>query len=65
LAKKKSILPELVNQRFMWVDDYFHYRDWEEKMKETYDSFNLLVVPRPENSNKFFHDRENHQRIVP
>jgi hypothetical protein len=22
---RKSIVPEMINQRFMWVDDYFHY----------------------------------------
>jgi len=26
---KKSIVPEIINQRFMWVDDYFHYADWK------------------------------------
>ena len=25
---KKSIVPEMINQRFMWVEDYFHYKDW-------------------------------------
>lgn len=34
-------------------------------MKETYDSFNLLVVPRKDNDFKFFYDRANNQRIVP
>jgi hypothetical protein len=62
---KKNIAPELINQRFMWVDDYFHYRDWEHNMKEVYDSFNLLVMPREKNSQKYFYDRKNHQRIVP
>jgi hypothetical protein len=28
---KKSIVPEMINQRFMWVDDYFHYDDWKGK----------------------------------
>jgi hypothetical protein len=28
---RKSIVPELINQRFMWVDDYFHYEDWRAK----------------------------------
>lgn len=28
---KKSLVPELLNQRFMWVDDYFHYDDWRAK----------------------------------
>jgi len=30
---KKSIVPELINQRFMWVDDYFHYDDWRSKQQ--------------------------------
>jgi len=25
---KKSLVPEMLNQRFLWVDDYFHYDDW-------------------------------------
>lgn len=24
---RKTIVPEIINQRFMWVDDYFHYAD--------------------------------------
>jgi hypothetical protein len=28
---KKSIVPEIINQKFMWVDDYFHYDDWKTK----------------------------------
>lgn len=63
--QKKDIVPELINQKFMWVDDYFHYDDWEQKMKETYDSFNLLVVPRKEGEFKYYYDRQNHMRIVP
>ena len=58
-------MPELINQKFMWNDDYFHYKDWEGSMKEVFDSFNLLVVPRKENDTKFYYDRANNQRIVP
>lgn len=65
LSLKKNIAPELLNQRFLWVDDYFHYDDWEQNMKEVYDSFNLLVVPRKEGDYKFFFDRQNNMRIVP
>lgn len=53
---KKSIIPEIINQRFMWVDDYFHYQDWKNKLKETYDNFNLLVIPRHKDTPKFFFD---------
>lgn len=28
---QKSIVPEMINQRFMWVEDYFHYKDWQER----------------------------------
>ena len=49
----------------MWVDDYFHYKDWEDAMKDTFDSFNLLVVPRKENDYKFFYDAGSNKRIVP
>jgi hypothetical protein len=54
---KKNIVPEIVNQKFMWNDDYFHYEDWEQKMKQTFDSFNLLVVPRNDKDFKYFYDR--------
>jgi hypothetical protein len=49
----------------MWNDDYFQYGDWETEMKETFDSFNLLVVPRKEGETKYFYDRANNQRLVP
>lgn len=62
---KKNIVPEIVNQRFMWVDDYFHYNDWENVQKSVYDSFNLLVVPRKEGEFKYFYDRQSKQRITP
>ena len=64
-ALKKNIVPELINQNFMWNDNYFQYSDWEKEMKETFDSFNLLVVPRKDNQTKHFYDRANNQRIVP
>ena len=55
----------MINQKFMWMEDYFHYKDWEKAQKEVYDGFNLLVVPRKEGEFKYFYDRGNHQRIVP
>ena len=65
MTLQKDIVPEMINQKFMWVDDYFHYSDWEVAQKEVFDSFNLLVVPRKEGDFKYFYDRSNHQRIVP
>lgn len=64
---KKSIVPEMINQRFMWVEDYFHYEDWKAKQKETFDNFNLLVVPTAAtpDHNKFFFDQDSHHRRIP
>jgi hypothetical protein len=31
----------------MWVEDYFHYDDWKAKQQATFDHFNLLVLPSP------------------
>lgn len=62
---KKNIVPEIINQRYMWTDDYFHYADWEETAQQTFDGFNLLVVPRKEGDYKYFYDRGSRQRIIP
>ena len=43
--RPKSIAPELLNHRFLRFDSYHHYADWEEKMRATYDQFNLLEIP--------------------
>lgn len=40
----------------MWVDDYFHYKDWQEKQQEVFDNFNLLVVPPHKDAPKYFFD---------
>lgn len=63
---KKSIVPELINQRFMWVDDYFHYDDWRSKQQQVFDNFNLLVVPTTSSeTEKFFFDKDHHNRRIP
>jgi len=49
----------------MFTEDYFHYSDWKEKMQQTFDNFNLLVIPPNKDNNKFFHDRSQNQRRVP
>lgn len=49
----------------MWVDDYFHYKDWEQQLRDVFDSFNLLVIPRKQGDFKYFYDRCNNQRITP
>lgn len=64
-AIKKSLVPEMINQRFMWVDDYFHYDDWRSKQKQVFDNFNLLVVPPSVQADKYFHDADHHGRRIP
>jgi hypothetical protein len=39
----KDLGIEMVNRNFMWCDDYFHYDDWGNMMREGYDGFNLWV----------------------
>lgn len=50
----------------MWVEDYFHYKDWQEAQQQTYDNFNLLVIPQQSDSApKYFFDKDNYQRRIP
>jgi hypothetical protein len=63
---RKSVVPELINQRFMWVDDYFHYDDWRAKQKSVFDNFNLLTIPsEKEDAQKYFFDRDLKNRRIP
>lgn len=62
---QKQIVPEIINQRFMWVDDYFHYDDWKTKQQAVFDNFNLLTIPRHKDAQKFFYDKSTHNRMVP
>ena len=41
----------------MWLDDYFHYADWKAKQQNTFDSFNLLVMPSTPDEFKYCLDR--------
>lgn len=63
---QKSLVPELLNQRFLWVDDYFHYDDWRAKQKSVFDNFNLLVIPTTDlQQQKYFYDKSINNRRVP
>lgn len=54
---KKNIAPEMIDQKFMWLDDYFHYADWKAQQQSTFDSFNLLVMPSTPDEFKYCLDR--------
>lgn len=65
--KPKSILPELLNQRFLWHEKYHHYDDWEQKMKDSYDQFNLLELPKKggKDAPSLYFDPVNFNRRIP
>jgi hypothetical protein len=43
---QKDLSAEMINEKFMFVEDYFHYKDWEEKLRREYDSLNLMINPK-------------------
>lgn len=68
-AKKlapKSILPELMNQKFLHHGRYHHYADWEAKMTAVYDQFNLLELPieSKDSPSLYFSPTQFKRRIV-
>ena len=42
---QKDLVPELLNRTFLWHEEYQHYSDWTALMEETYDNFNMLILP--------------------
>ena len=47
------------------MEDYFHYDDWKVKMQDTFDNFNLLVIPNKKQEVKLFFDLDNFKRRIP
>ena len=45
-GEEKSFAPEILCQKFMMTEDYHHYDDWKQMMEETFDNFNMLMVPK-------------------
>ena len=42
-VERKDLGVEMLDRNFMWCDDYFHYDDWGEQLRQAYDGFNLYV----------------------
>lgn len=61
----KNILPELLNQRFLWYESYHHYDDWKSTMTAAFDQFNLLEIPseKKDQAKLFFKDYSMNRRI--
>lgn len=60
----------MLNQRFLWVESYFHYKDWKSAQEQVYDNFNLLEVPsvsadKTHSKPKYFFDKDSFRRRVP
>jgi hypothetical protein len=61
---KKDLGVEMINRNFMWCDDYFHYDDWGEQLREAYDGFNLWVkTPEDLDSQEKFYFQDNWRRV--
>jgi len=58
-------VPELLNRSFLWHEEYHHYGDWEMKMRECYDNFNMLFVRWRTDEPKLFFDMAMHKRRIP
>jgi hypothetical protein len=41
---RKHIGPEIIDINFMLLNDYAHYKDWKETLREYYDGLNLLAI---------------------
>jgi len=64
ISQPKNLGVEMLNRNFMWCDDYFHYEDWGHMMKQSYDSFNLLVkTPQDVNDDEKFYFQDNWRRV--
>jgi len=61
----KSILPELLNHKFLWFEHYHQYKDWEAKMRESYDQFNLMELPQKKDTPTLYFDPNDYKRRVP
>jgi len=49
--KKKNVAVEILNNNYMWCDEYNPYPDWEEELKAHMDHFNYFAT---KSQNKFY-----------
>lgn len=65
-TKEKNIMPELLNQRFLWHDSYHQYADWKAKLRAAYDQFNLMELPQTsKEAPTFYFEKTNFNRRIP
>lgn len=51
--KKKNVAIEILNNNYMWYDEYNPYLDWEEEMKANLDHFNYFTQ---KSNNQYFYN---------
>ena len=63
----KSVLPELLNHKFLLYDGYHQYSDWEPKMRAAYDQLNLMELPshHKDQASLNFVDHNDSMRRIP
>jgi len=62
---KKNLEAELLNRSLLWHEEYHHYEDWEKLMANSYDNFNMLIIPHNKSKGKLYFDESKHKRQIP
>lgn len=63
---KKDITPELINQSFLWLENYHHYKDWEILLHNNYPlATDMLIESKPLSNRFFFGARRQQEGILP
>jgi hypothetical protein len=63
---KKDITPELINQNFLWLENYHHYKDWEIILNTSYPLAVDMLIETEALSNRFFFGaRRQQEGILP
>lgn len=60
-AGVKDIVPELINQDFMWIEDYHHYADWEQMLSKAYPLAVDMDIDAHVLDNKFYFGKRRQQ----
>ena len=54
LSGKKDIDPELINQAFLWVSNFYQYKDWEDRLSRAYPLHADMVLTATDQQNKVY-----------
>lgn len=54
ISGEKSLDPELINQAFLWVSNYFQYKDWEERLCRAYPLHADMTLSASDQQNRLY-----------